>query len=198
RSGRAGAGTRAPPRRRARRRPRWPGCARRGPSASARRLSGCPRRAGCTSLPPFVLLPRTRKRERERRAGVHRSLRPGPSAVLLDDPPDAGQPDAGPLDIFRAVEPLEDAEELAGVLPVEAHAVVPHDADDLVRRGACRCDLDLRDSAPARVLDGVGKKVDEHLAQERGVAADRRQLAHGPADLPALPVLLDLADRVPG
>lgn len=53
------------------------------------------------------------------------SLGPGPAAVAVDDSADVRQPDAGPLELVRAVQPLENAKELAGVFRVKTGAVVP-------------------------------------------------------------------------
>ena len=61
----------------------------------------------------------------------------------MDHAPDVGQADAGALELLRAVQPLEDAEELLDVLHVEAHTVVADEEDELARllpgsRSRCR------------------------------------------------------------
>src|SRR3954468_19075945 len=72
-----------------------------------------------------------RQREVEGRAGARAALGPGAAAVALHDAADVGEADPGALELLVAVQALEDAEELVGVLHVEADAVVPDAVDDL-------------------------------------------------------------------
>src|SRR6266540_6989624 len=53
-----------------------------------------------------------RQRKIECRASIDRSLRPGPSSVPLDDPPDVREPDPRSLELAGPVEALEHAEQL--------------------------------------------------------------------------------------
>ncbi len=78
--------------------------------------------------------------------------------MALDDAPHAGQADAGALELFHAMQALEYAEQLAGILHVEADAVVPHVDHDLARALFC-ADLDHRDVTGAAVLHRVVDEV---------------------------------------
>src|SRR5437763_13091029 len=71
----------------------------------------------------------SRKRERERRAGVDAPFRPDPSALAVDDAPHVGEADPVAFEIVRAVKPLEHAEQLVRVRHVEPDAVVAHEHD---------------------------------------------------------------------
>ena len=62
--------------------------------------------------------------EVERRAPIDRRFRPDPPAVTLNDALDDRQADAGALEILRAMQPLEHAEQLVGVAHVETGAIV--------------------------------------------------------------------------
>src|SRR5690349_12645711 len=68
-------------------------------------------------------------REPERSALPGLGLRPDAAAVVLHDPIDDREPDAGALELGGGVESLERLEELRAVARIEAHAVV----DDSVR-----------------------------------------------------------------
>ena len=65
--------------------------------------------------------------EIERRAAIRLGLRPYPAAMPGDDTAYISKTDAGALELLGAMQALKDAEELAGVLHVEAHAVVAHE-----------------------------------------------------------------------
>ena len=60
---------------------------------------------------------------------INGSLRPDPPAMAQNDALRKGQANARSLVLLRAVQPLENAEELVGVGHVEARAVVAHKVD---------------------------------------------------------------------
>src|SRR3970282_1860524 len=72
-----------------------------------------------------------RQRKMESRARVHRALGPDPPAVPGEDARHDGQTHAGALELVRAVQPLEHAEQLVVVAHVEPGAVVLHAIDAL-------------------------------------------------------------------
>ena len=45
----------------------------------------------------------------------------------MDDSLHGSQSDAGPLEVFLAVKPLEYPKEFIGVFRIEAHSVIPHE-----------------------------------------------------------------------
>ena len=63
--------------------------------------------------------------EGERCALVYFRLRPYLSAVSMDDPLGGSEPDAGPVEIFLFVKPVERGKNLLGELLVESDPVVP-------------------------------------------------------------------------
>src|SRR5919109_1807983 len=71
------------------------------------------------------------EREGEGRAAVDGRLCPHAPAVAVHDALHDRQPDARPLVVLGAVQPLEDAEELVRVARVEAHPVVADEVDRL-------------------------------------------------------------------
>src|SRR5262245_4820064 len=75
-----------------------------------------------------------RQGEIKRGALVDDAFGPCAAAVPLDDAADVGQADARALELARGVQPLEYAEQLGGVLHVEACAVVA-DGDDVLLVG---------------------------------------------------------------
>ena len=101
------------------------------------------------------------------------------------------RPDAGALVVLGAVQALEDAEELADVLHVEAHAVVAH------KVGTCSPSCSSQPTsmwatlALAGELEGIGQQVDEDLLEQGGVGLAGRQVADDDLDLP--PILLGAA-----
>src|ERR1043166_2273653 len=64
------------------------------------------------------------KRKAERRPLVDVALPPNPPAMALHQALNERKTDARPLEIFRRMEPLEDAEELVHVFHQKAHAVI--------------------------------------------------------------------------
>ena len=76
-----------------------------------------------------------------------------------DDPLYRGQTDSRPLEVLRAMQPLKDAEQLVGVLHIEAGSVVANKVDGTLVRLAIlrRCaDFDPRRIALPRVRDFRG------------------------------------------
>ena len=63
----------------------------------------------------------------EGRPFIHGPLGPNTSAMSGNDALHGREADAGPLEIFGAVQALERAKELLRVAHVEAHAVVSHE-----------------------------------------------------------------------
>src|SRR5690606_4407799 len=109
--------------------PGWPRAARRSPS---RRRVGCPRPAGWCAVRSWSALvecgqfARGRKREAEGGAAPGFAVRLGAPTMARQHPAHAGQADAGAGEFAGRVQALEYAEQLAGVLHVEAGAVVAH------------------------------------------------------------------------
>src|SRR5581483_10416382 len=114
----------------------------------------------------------------ECRALADARLGPDPSAVAVDDALHDRQADAGPLEIFGAMQPLEHAKELVGVFHVEADSVVA-DEEDPFTAVVAGADLHRRAVTLARILECVVDQVHEHLLEQRRVAADGWQLANG-------------------
>src|SRR5689334_5309570 len=110
--------------------------------------------------------------------------------MTLDDAANVSEADAAALEVLRAMKPLEDSEQLVGVLHVEAHAVVPDVDDVLGARNVDRADLDARPLPRARVLQRVPQEVPEHEEQERRIAANGGQTVEDPLDL-AAPLLME-------
>src|SRR5581483_7436464 len=73
----------------------------------------------------FITAPRSQG-EIEGRALVRDGVGPDATPMTHDDTLDERQAHAGALVLLGAVQPLEDPEQLVGVLHVEAHPVVPH------------------------------------------------------------------------
>src|SRR5690606_8517757 len=95
---------------------------------------------------------------------------------------DQRQSDAGPRELLRRMQSLEDPEDLVDVAHVEACAVVLHEVRDLATlvRGA---DLDPRPVGVGAELDGVGQQVDEELLDEVRITVSGRQVADDELDL---------------
>src|SRR5712691_7747967 len=92
--------------------------------------------------PPF-------QREIKRGALVHCAFGPDAAPVPRHDPPDGGQTNAGAFELLGPVQPLEDAEQLVGILHVEPGAVVADEQDDPSVFFAGAADLDPPRVAPA-------------------------------------------------
>ena len=74
------------------------------------------------------------------------------------------------------VQPLKHAEQLVGVLHIEADAVVAYRIDDL-RVCPLRLDSDVGRFDATGVLDGVIDEIQPDQVQQRAIAIDRRQCA---------------------
>ncbi len=97
-------------------------------------------------------------------------LRPDAPAVALDDALHDRQADAGAFIFLRAVQPLEDAEELVGVAHVETGAVVADEINvDAVWASSSRS-RSRRRLALAGVFQRIGEQVEPDLLQQHGVA----------------------------
>ena len=92
------------------------------------------------------------------------------------------------------MEPLKDAEQLAGILHVEAHAVVADEHDDLVGAPFDRADLDDGLGPRLRVLHGVFDEVGEHLPDHGAVGLHLGKRADAPFDGAAGGVVAQLRD----
>src|SRR5690606_30486277 len=99
---------------------------------------------------------------------VEPSLGPDATAVAFDDPPHAGQTDAGAFEFLHAVQTLEHPKQLRGVLHVEADAVVAN-VDHRFPFVTLGTDLDAGRRAVAAVLDGVADQVAQHHVDEGGI-----------------------------
>src|SRR5437899_1142691 len=94
----------------------------------------------------------------------------------VDDALNDGEPNARTFEVLGAVEPLENAEELVGVLHLEACSIVADEEDGFVgRRVQSTADLDLRGVTPSGVLDGVPDQVREDLFEQNGFAVTNRE-----------------------
>ena len=106
------------------------------------------------------------------------------------DPPDIGQPNPGAFKIFHAVQPLEDSEQLVGILHVKPHSVVTHENDEFVRVSVLATDFDLSRVSRASVLDGICQQVDKNLTEHGYVPSCPWQAAAFPDDVTSLGVSL--------
>lgn len=107
----------------------------------------------------------------------------------LHDALDDGEPHARALEVLGPVQPLEHAEQLAGILRIETDAVVA-DEEDAFSRLVAGADLDLGLVPLAGIFEGVVDQVGEGLLEQGRVAPDLRQLAHGDVHRPSLALLL--------
>ena len=92
-----------------------------------------------------------RQCEIERCAFIDLALGPGPPPMAVNDPSYCRKTNSCAFEIFTAVEPLEDTEQLVHILHVETNTIVP----DVKRRFAIaryRSDFDLGAIARGRVL----------------------------------------------
>ena len=129
------------------------------------------------------------------------SFGPDAAAVAFDDAFDVGQADAGAFEVAGVVEALEDAEELGGVLGIEAGSVVADEEGEKLGAGGGGFDADLNGGgrAAAGELDGVGQEIGDDLAEEGAVAEDGWEGLDTPIDPAAgkigLELGLDLGDE---
>src|SRR5262245_7803646 len=66
------------------------------------------------------------KREIKRRAFIRLGIRPDTPAMLADDALNGCQPHSGAGKLFGVMQPLERAEQLAGIDHVESGAIIPN------------------------------------------------------------------------
>src|SRR5205807_236876 len=96
--------------------------------------------------------------KKERGASFDFRLRPDLPSVFVNNALHRGQAYAGAFEIFAAMQALEHAEELIGMLHVEADAVIAHEnrgpAVDLLVTNLNYCRI-----ARPRILGGVGEEV---------------------------------------
>ena len=100
---------------------------------------------------------------------VQSAFGPDASTVTVEDALNDRQPDAGAGEFLFAMEALEHAKELVGVLHVESCAIVAYGVNDLLRT-LLAADTDDRTVALAGELGGVGNKVSPNLTHQRGIA----------------------------
>jgi hypothetical protein len=87
------------------------------------------------------------------------------------------EPDAGAGKLFKAVQALEDAEELLVITHIEPGAVVLDAVDGLPGFFAA-ADPDARPILLARIFDRVAQQIHPHLTQQRAVADRLGQSVH--------------------
>ncbi len=74
---------------------------------------------------------------------VRRAFRPGSAPVALNDALDVGQTDARALKLSLAVQALEDAEQLVGILRIKAGSVVANEDHILALAHGSGADFDF-------------------------------------------------------
>jgi hypothetical protein len=97
------------------------------------------------------------KRKIEGSAAIHNTLGPGLAAMAVNDTTDVRQPYAGALEVFCAVETLEDAEEFVGISHVESDAVIANKEHRFVWIAGTTSNLDFGLRARPRILQSVRK-----------------------------------------
>jgi hypothetical protein len=117
-----------------------------------------------------------------------------------------GQADADSLELRGTVQPLKNAEQLVGVLYVEAGGVVLDEVFGFIRTFAgAGTDIDERWIAATRELDGIIQQVQEYLPEHAGIGTAGRQRSDPPIEFAPFPqrrelpaYLLDQFDRLDG
>ena len=107
-------------------------------------------------------------------------------------------PTAGAFKFLRAMEALEDAEKIAGVLHVESDTIVPRTRKDggvISLHRFLLPMLNARIFATARVFGGVGQQVDENLFDKSRIAVRGRQRFGVPLDFAVGVVEFDVSQR---
>ena len=136
----------------------------------------------------------SREGEVKRGAVIRLALGPHASAMTMDDPLHRGQADAGAGEFVGGVQALEGTEKLAGVLRLEAAAVVPDKIGRTFGRPA-DAKLDLRRVPPACKLPGIVQEAFEGDFQEVGVAMHRASGSNDECHVAAGLRLLQRGDR---
>ena len=86
------------------------------------------------------------------------------------------------------MQPLENPEELVGILHVEPSAVIANEDDGFPGITAVASDFNAGLLAVASVLDSVVDQIGQHLAQHRRIAAHLGQWPDVPRDLSSLSI----------
>jgi hypothetical protein len=111
--------------------------------------------------------------EVEGSAAADGAFGPDSPAVAFDDPPDAGQADAGARELGNRMEPLERLEQLARKGRIEAGPVVAHIAADSGVLGGDGAELD----GGAVALAGIFPSVSASLYPLNARSGERRSWA---------------------
>lgn len=96
-----------------------------------------------------------------------------------DDPAHVGQAHAIALELFLAVQALEYAEQLVGVVGIKAYPVVPHE-DAPVVRAFFNSDLNDCLGAWGGVSQGIGEQIFHDLPEQAEVTHHQGQRAEIP------------------
>src|SRR5262245_38986872 len=126
------------------------------------------------SRPEIGLLDGAGQRELEGGPRIRLRLRPDAAAVAHDDAVRDGQAHARALELARTVQPLEHAEQLVGVLHVEARAVV-RDRKDHFPAFDAAADADARLRPLRAVLEGIADQVRPYVADDGWIRCGRWQ-----------------------
>src|SRR5258708_29606187 len=106
---------------------------------SARCHSGCLRPEeslwpySCRAGLHVLMVVKVGEREIERGSVIGLRFRPDPSSVFVHDPPDRCQSDSSAFKVLRAMEPLEYAKQLIGMLHAETDSVIANENHRPVR-----------------------------------------------------------------
>ena len=117
-------------------------------------------------------------REVEARALIGCRGRPHAAPVAGYDAFDDRKSDPGALVVLCAVQPLEDAEQLVGILHVETNAVVPHKICFRRPIDALAAHVDGRMLAAAREFQRVAQEIHVDLLEQHRIGVARRQRRH--------------------
>jgi hypothetical protein len=107
--------------------------------------------------------------------------------MAVDNALHDGQPYAGSLVLLSPVQPLEHAEQLVGVLHVEAGAII-FDVVSVLAVELFPANFDLRRVTLAGELERIAQQVGEDLPQERGVGVAGWEIVD--SDINLSPILL--------
>src|SRR5262249_24581000 len=110
------------------------------------------------------------------------------ASVATDDALDGRQSDPGSFELVLLVKPLKYAEQLVGVLHVEADSIVSNADDHGVIVAIRAADLDFGVWPSSGELDAVGQEIHQYHTKHRAVAVDHRQSGETPDDVTSLAV----------
>src|SRR5581483_1112429 len=102
--------------------------------------------------------------EKECRALIDVGFRPNASSVPMNNTLNDGQPDAGALVFFGAVQALENAEKFIGIFHVKADPVIPHVIDGRAVV-VVAADLDERCLTTTGILQCIRNQIDVNLLE---------------------------------